>query len=180
MEDDVNNQRTNNAVLGVLLLAAGAWFLAGQFYPELADQLQLDLSWPILIVGLGALFFVLSVVLRSPSMAVPAAILAGLGGIFFYQNQSGDWSSWSYMWALIPGFAGIGSLVKNLLEGHFLSGLREAASSILLSAALFIFFSGVLGGPNILTRFWPVLLIVAGISMLLRNRQTPRKPEIIQ
>ncbi|MCW5875229.1 MAG: hypothetical protein KIS88_11355 [Anaerolineales bacterium] len=177
------NQK-GNIIIGVLLLLVGGWFLAGQFVPGLSELVQLDIEWPVFIVGLGALFLVLSIVLQSPSMAVPAAILAGLGGIFYYQNQTGDWASWAYMWTLIPGFAGIGTLVKNLLEGNFLHGLREAITSILFSAALFIFFSGILGGPDLLYRLWPVLLIAVGISMLLRNRRStprrPKQPEIIE
>ncbi len=177
------NQKSN-VVFGVLLLLVGGWFLAAQFYPELNELIPVDIEWPIFIVALGGLLLLLSILLQSPGMAVPAAVLAGLGGIFYYQNQTGDWTSWSYMWTLIPGFAGVGTLVKNLLEGQFLHGLREAVTSILFSAALFIFFSGVLGGPDLLNRLWPVLLIAVGISMLLRNRRsTPRRskqPEIIE
>lgn len=174
----MQTNRNGNVIIGVLLLLVGSWFLAGQFFPELKELTQFDVEWPIFIVGLGAALLLLSILLQSPSMAVPAAILAGLGGIFYYQNQTGDWGSWSYMWTLIPGFAGVGTLIKNLLEGQFLHGLREAVTSILLSAALFVFFSGILGGPDLLYRLWPLLLIAVGISMLLRNRRsTPRPPK---
>lgn len=176
--------RNGNMIIGILLLLVGSWFLAGQFFPELRELIRLDIEWPIFIVGLGAVLLLLSILLQSPGMAVPAAILAGLGGIFYYQNQTGDWSSWSYLWTLIPGFAGVGALIKNLLEGQFLHGLREAVTSIVFSVALFVFFSGILGGSDLLYRLWPLLLIAVGVSMLLRNRRTtprpPKQPEIIE
>lgn len=182
----MNDSRKANSLFGVLLMLVGVWFLAGQFFPQINELIPANLEWPVLIAALGALLLVLSVLMQSPSMAIPAAVLAGLGGIFYYQNQSGDWASWSYMWTLIPGFAGVGTLIKNLLEGQFWHGLREGLTSIAFSAALFVFFSGILGGPDLLYRFWPLLLIGVGVSMLLRNRRSaPRpapasKPDIIE
>lgn len=175
--------RNGNAVIGVLLLLAGGWFLAQRFFPELGSLIQLDVEWPMLLVGIGALVLLLSVLFRSPGLAVPAAILAGLGGIFYYQNQSGDWGSWSYLWTLIPGFIGVGTLIKNLLEGRFFAGLREGLTAIAFSAAMFVFFSGILGGTDWLSTLWPLILIAVGISILVRNfqeKRANRKPDIIE
>ncbi len=58
---------------------------------------------------LGLLFWV-------PGMIVPAAIVAGVGGLLYWQNATGNWASWAYSWALIPGFSRVGTLLSSLLE----------------------------------------------------------------
>ncbi len=179
----MDTSRNGNAVIGVLLLLAGGWFLAQQFFPGLANVIDLQVEWPVLMVIIGAAILLLSVLFRSPGLAVPAAIVAGVGGILYYQNQSGDWASWSYMWTLIPGFIGVGTLIKDLLEGRLLAGLREGLTAIAFSAALFVFFSGIMGGTDWLSKLWPLILIAVGISILLRNfqeKRASRKPEIIE
>jgi hypothetical protein len=54
--------------------------------------------WPLNIVAVGGLILFIGLVTGSPGMAVPAAIVAGIGGILYYQNRFEDYTSWSYMW----------------------------------------------------------------------------------
>jgi hypothetical protein len=102
-------------------------------------------------------------------MAVPAAVVSGIGGILIYQNISKDFTSWSYMWALIPGFVGVGSIVAGLLErnrGQARSGLNLVATS----AVLFVIFAAVFGRLTILGAYGPaILLILVGVWILARG-----------
>lgn len=167
----------SNLVIGILLLAIGAWFLAGQFFPQLGGLFpDLDYQWPLIVVGVGLFFLIMAVLLRSPGLAVPASIIGGIGGILYYQNNTGDWESWAYAWTLIPGFVGVGVLLTNLLEGKLWKGLKEGISLMLFSLFMFGIFSGFLGGPEIFSRLWPLFLIGTGIWILLKNMRSSRRP----
>jgi len=98
---------------------------------------------------------------------VPAAIVAGIGGIFYYQNVSGNYDSWSYMWALIPGFVGVGTVLQGLLGENTGHNLKRGLNLMVVSAVLFLIFAAFLGGWNILGEFGPaVLLILLGVYVL--------------
>jgi hypothetical protein len=154
---------------GVVLVLVGAFFLAAQFIPGLDQLIQLEYQWPWWVIGVGVVFLLLSALLRVPGLAVPGAIISGIGGILYYQNTTGDWASWSYIWALIPGFVGIGIMLMNFLEGKFMHGLREGLGAIVVSLVMFAIFGSFLGGPRIMGDLWPLLLIGAGVLILLQN-----------
>lgn len=170
-------QRRSNLIVGLLLVVIGGWFLATQFYPGLADLFRVELEWPLLIVGLGLLFFVFAALTSTPGLAVPGAIISGIGSLLYYQNKTGDWESWAYAWTLIPGFVGVGVLFSNLLEGRFLHGLREGLNLIVISLVMFGIFGAFLGGPPILDTLWPVLLILVGLWMVGRGLVRASLPE---
>lgn len=179
----MDSNRKGNLVLGIMLLLVGGWFLAAQYVPQLNSLINLDIEWPLFIVGVGLFFLIMGVLLRSPGLAVPAAIIGGVGGIFYYQNQTGDWQSWAYMWTLIPGFVGLGVLLTHLLEGRLWVGLREGVSLMIFSLFMFGLFGGFLGGPANFARLWPLFLIGSGVWMLLKNmrgRREARQPEVIE
>lgn len=176
----MDTERRSNMALELILLLVGGWFLAGQFFPQLANLIPLDYAGPWWVIGVGLLFLVTAVVLRAPAMAVPAVMIAGIGGILYYQNSTGDWDSWAYAWAMIPGFGGLGHLIKGLLEGRFMHNLREGAGSILFSLFMFGIFGAFLGGPPILSQLWPLFLIGAGVWILLGGMRSPRKAVVEQ
>jgi hypothetical protein len=105
---------------------------------------------------------------NEPGMAVPACIVAGIGGILYYQNETGDWASWAYAWALIPGFVGVGTILAGLFGGEFRKSLRDGGTLILISVILFAIFSSLLGGKSYLGVYWPVLIILLGLWLLIR------------
>jgi hypothetical protein len=164
------NKRTSLA-FGVVLILAGAFFLAAQFMPGLRQLWESVFDWPAIVVGVGALLLLIGLFSGNPDMAVPACIVAGIGGILFYQNTSGDWSSWSYMWALIPGFSGLGLLLAGLLAGMDRGRMRRGVDAILSSLILFTIFGAFFGGlfRSFLGIYWPLLLVAAGVLILLRN-----------
>ena len=100
----------------------------------------------------------------------PDTIIGGIGGLLYYQNVSGNWDSWAYAWSLIPGFVGVGLMLMGLLDREKRSSIRDGIRLIFISFLLFAIFGGFLGGSGALGQLWPVLLILAGIWMLWRNR----------
>jgi hypothetical protein len=123
-------------------------------------------EWPMIIIAVGAGLFLLGLIIRSPAMSVPAAIVAGIGGILYYQNRTGEWGSWSYMWALIPGFVGLGMVVGSLLGAKELK-IADGIRQMVISLVLFLIFGAFFGGFRGLGQYWPVLLIGAGVILLI-------------
>ena len=160
----MNSKRRSGLVGGLVLILLGVWFLVTQWVPGL----QVWFSWPMIIVGVGALLLIIGLLAGAPAMAVPACIVGGIGGLLYWQNATGNWDSWSYAWALIPGFVGVGVLVSGLLGGETRQSIREGGWLILISLVLFAVFGSLFGGLGLLGPYWPVLLILLGLLLLAR------------
>lgn len=153
---------------GLLLIGLGALFLIYQLSPQLREMLALELAWPLIVVGVGLFLFFLGLVVGAPDMAVPASIVSGIGGLLYWQNASGNWESWAYAWTLILGFVGVGVILAGLLGGRPAKGLRDGLPLVFISLVGYAIFGSFLGGFDVLGPYWPVLLILAGVAILIR------------
>lgn len=163
----MKKQGRTQLALGIILILLGAWFIAQRTFPEVAAFADRFSDWPFTVIGVGALLLVLGLILGAPGLAVPAAIVAGIGGILYYQDLTSDWDSWSYMWTLIPGFVGVGVLLQGLLGEDTRRNLRHGLNLMVISAVLFLVFSAFLGGWDLLGNFGPaILLILLGLWVL--------------
>jgi hypothetical protein len=162
----MNRQGRTQLVLGVLLVLLGAWFLADRSLPAFHELVARYAEWPFTLMFIGAGLLVLGLILGAPGMAVPAAIVAGIGGLFYYFENIGSYSDW-FMWFLIPGFVGVGSIVAGLLGDNTRHNLRNGLNSIVVSAVLVLVFSSVFGKWTILGQYGPaILLILLGLWVL--------------
>ena len=157
------SQRSNLAS-GLALILIGAVFLVVQFVPGL----HIWVSWPLIIVGVGVLLLVIGLLTGVPGMAVPACVVGGIGGLLYWQNATGNWESWAYAWALIPGFAGVGEILSGLLGGDLRRSLVPGGWLILISLILFAIFGSFFGAIGVLGTYWPVLIIALGVLSLIR------------
>jgi hypothetical protein len=178
----MKKQGRTQLALGIVLILLGAWFIVQRTFPEVAAFADRFSDWPFTVIGVGALLLVLGLILGAPGLAVPAAIVAGIGGILYYQDLTGDWDSWSYMWSLIPGFVGVGVVLQGLLGEDTRRNLRHGLNLMVVSAVLFLVFSAFLGGWNLLGNFGPaILLILLGLwvlgSGLYRSMRSSNKEE---
>ena len=165
----MDQRRRSNLVVGVVLVLIGVCFLTVQFVPGLEGLINITWSWPLLMVAIGACLLLFGLLIGAPGMAVPAVIVAGIGGILYYQNTTGDWTSWSYLWTLIPGFVGLGIILAGLLSGNFRRSFSEGGGLVIISLILFFIFASIMGGWNLLGDYWPVLLILLGVWLLVRQ-----------
>ena len=160
-------------VLGLILILVAGWLIATRINPALANILHLTFDWPTWIMIVGAGLLALGLLVGAPDMAVPACIVAGIGGILYYQNATQDWASWSYMWALIPGFVGVGTILAGIIGGDFLAKLREGLKLLLICAILFVIFATIFNAWTIFgpySTYVPVaLLFVLGIWLIVRG-----------
>ena len=166
----MSRQKRSDLVFGIILLLIGAWFLATQFnlLPGLNEIMNIEYQWPLVVVGVGVLLFLLGLLARSPGLSVPACIVGGIGGILYWQNATGQWESWSYLWTLIPGFIGVGIILAKLLGDETTRGYRNGLRLILISVILFVIFLLFFSGYADIARYWPVLVILLGVWVILQ------------
>ncbi|HTZ52974.1 MAG TPA: hypothetical protein VMF68_15005 [Spirochaetia bacterium] len=164
------DRRSKSAiVVGSLLIVLGVFFLVTRVVPGFFDTL----SWPFVVIGVGAIFMVVALVTWTPGLAVPACIIGGIGCLLYWMNLTGEWWRWSYSWALIPGFVGVGVAINELLEGRPIKALVEGGWPILISLLLYFLFGSFLGGISWHGPWWAVVLIGIGALILLRPLVRP-------
>ena len=160
----MNTKKRTSLVGGALLILIGGVLLAVQILPNF----YIPFSWPWIVIAVGLFLFTIGAVTGEPGMAIPACIVSGIGGILSYQNATGKWESWNYLWALIPGFVGVGILLAKLLGGEKGSSFGDAFQLILISLILFAIFGSFFGALGIAGDYWPILLILLGLGLLVR------------
>lgn len=171
----MERNRRGTIAVAVLLIVVGAIWLVAQFIPDL--NIFVDLDWPWIVIGVGVALLLIGLLAGQPDLAVPAFIVGGIGCLLYYQNSTGDWDSWAYAWTLIPGFAGLGTVVAALLKGNSSRMLGEGLTMIVVSAILFVIFGSFLGGLDLLGPYWPVLLILGGLWILFQGFWRRRKEQ---
>jgi hypothetical protein len=169
----MSRQNRSRIFAGILMILVGIWFLLVNFMPGWGDWMRISLTWPLIIVGVGLFLLFLGLLTSEPGMAVPACIVGGIGGLLYWQNITGNWESWAYAWTLIPGFIGAGILLEGLLEGKFRSAWNAASVLLLISLFTFLIFGSFFGKVP-LGDYWPVLVILLGVWLLIRTVFRPK------
>ena len=158
--------RRGNISLAFLLIIVGAWYLAIEIFPGLKALAYGSGTWPLQIIGLGLLFAVVAILSWTPAFFIPASIITGIGGLLYWQNSTGNWASWSYMWALIPGFVAFGLLLFGLFarkRGAYIAGLWNLFSSVIL----FGIFASAFGGLEFASKAMAGGVDPAGIDRIV-------------
>ncbi len=170
-----DNRNRVGAVLGILLVLAGLFFLAGQF-------LNFDIGrilWPFFVIGFGGLFFVGMLLSgrssASAPLAIPGSIIVTVGLILLFQTFFNYWEGWSYGWALIVAAVGIGMVISGYWSGQ--EGMRTRGwgvfrTGIILFLVFGAFFELVLGfsrGRLAAGIVWPLALILVGAYLVVRR-----------
>ena len=83
-------QNRSTLFLGLLLILFGVWMVVTRQMPSLQAWLDDNFLWPMWVVGAGVLILLIGLINGEPGMAVPASIVAGIGGILYYQELKGD------------------------------------------------------------------------------------------
>lgn len=165
----MNRTKRSTLAIGILLVLVGAYFIVANLVPAFRDWVNVTMSWPLIIIAVGAGLLVLGLLVGAPEMAIPAVIVGGIGGILYYQNLSGNWGSWSYMWTLIPGLSGLGMLLAKLLGARGEHTVRSALDTIGTSLVMFVIFGAFFGAFKMLGDYWPLLLVAAGVLLGIRS-----------
>jgi len=160
-------------VLGLLLILVAGWLIATRIKPDLVNIFHLTFDWPMWVIFAGAALLVIGLLVGAPDMAIPACIVAGIGGILYYQNTTNNWESWAYLWTLIPGFVGVGKILSGMIGGDFIACLREGLKLLLTGAIMFTIFATIFNAWTIFgsySAYVPIaLLFVLGIWLIVRG-----------
>lgn len=159
-------KKKSNFAWGIILILFGALLLANQLLPGL----KLIFDWPWIIMGVGAVFILLAIFTQTGGLAIPGSIVGGIGAILYYQNLTGRWDTWSFIWALIPGFIGVGIALAALISPDKHSdGFSSSILLVTISGILFFFFGGAkyFGVESFI--FWPIGVIALGLFLLLKG-----------
>ena len=168
----MTRQGRSQLALGLILILLGAWFVAAKTVPSLGEFADTYFQGPFILVWIGAGLLLLGLLTGNPGMAVPAVIVAGVGGIIWYNETyaSNGQGAWAYMWALIPGFVGVGSIISGLLGDNPRQNISRGLNSIVVSAVLFLVFATFFGGLTVLGEYGlPIVLILLGVWFLGRS-----------
>jgi len=175
-EEPRDRQGRHSAGLGAALIILGLILLAARWLPGLDLWSDPGRSWPLVLVLAGVVVAVAGLGSGSSSSAIPTVFLAGLGAILYWQQATGDWRSWSWVWTLFPAMGGLGLVLKGLVDllwsrrtavAAITGGLRGVAASTVLLGLLGPF----LGAPPQFARYWPAGLTLLGLLLLLRPRR---------
>lgn len=173
----MSKRNRTQLMLGVILIVLAAGLLIFKANPSLTEYIQIDMGWPTWIIIGGGIFLLFGLLVGEPDMAIPASIFAGVGSILYYQNASQDWSSWAYMWTLIPGFAGVGNILAGLFGAKFRKSFSEGFRLLFISTIMFLIFGSMFGGLAILGPnkefILAGLLILFGIWLIIRGLMRP-------
>lgn len=177
-------KRRGSFTLGFLLILLGAWFLAVQFIPEIGDWMEQIADWPVWVIGPGLIFILAGLISGVFELMIPGSIISGIGLILYYQNATGDYQSWSYAWALIIVFVGIGVFLANLFKGKVGKAFEEGGPPIMTGLIMFLIFGSIFratfGQSPLLGDYWPVLLMAVGLWLLIRPFfRRRRKAEVV-
>jgi hypothetical protein len=163
-------QNRSNLALGIILILVGGWLVVTRQVPAIQQWLESNFAWPMYTIGAGLIVLLIGLVTGAPGMAIPASIIAGIGGILYYQNAMDDFGSWSYMWTLIPGFVGVGTILAGLLGENTRRNIGHGLRLMVVSAVMFLIFATLFGGLSILGEYgMPVILILLGVYVLARG-----------
>lgn len=167
--------KRSNFTWGVILLLLGCILLFQQARPDLARLwFGPGFPWPVLILAVGLIFLAGSLVGGTSGMMIPGAIITTVGGILFYQNATGNWESWEYLWPLIPAAVGLGLVLSSLVGERNPATRKTGFYMLAISLAVFIIFLTLFTAALNLNLAWAAILILAGLYLLLRTSTKKR------
>ncbi|WP_082233686.1 LiaI-LiaF-like domain-containing protein [Halobacillus massiliensis] len=158
--------KKQNSFTGFLLLGLGGYFLLRQFNIPFLNPFY---SWPTILIIIGAALLLHNYFSKDSSTLLPGIILTGFG-IHFHGLER--YPNWIDHWAVYTLIIGTGFFIKYLKTK---SGIIPAL--VLLGLSIFALFST--SNPEwfeyisvvitFVERFWPVVLVIAGVYILKKK-----------
>ncbi len=155
-------------ILGVILVIAGAILLLNA-----VDLIHLH--WSYFLIAAGAALFAVAFKSKDKGGVFPGAIVLLIGLLFLLRYHYILDDSMRYMWPVFPAIVGIAFFVLFIF--------KSSDWGLLIPGAICLFV-GVYGlaynywlvrqSPwEIIARYWPLILIVVGAHLILKDRRRP-------
>ncbi|MCZ7574143.1 MAG: hypothetical protein M5U01_36805 [Ardenticatenaceae bacterium] len=151
---------------GGVLILLGLLFLLARFVPTLTPYV-------VLLIGLG--LFGLFLITQAYGALIPAGIVTGIGvGIVLASRSGGDAGGAAFMLSLGAGFLAIWvlGLLFRVPENHWWPLIPGSILILVGVAALGSRTAQTL--LESLSNWWPLILIILGGWLILRQLQRPR------
>ena len=182
----MESRRAGSIIPAFILIAIGVLFLLVNL--NVLPRVSLTQLWPALpaLIGVGLLLQFFLGRMRDPGLVTGGTIFL-LTGLFFFLftlrldvpglGQVG-WGDMGRLWPAFPTIVGIALLLQWLAGGLRDTGLLIPVS-ILLIVGLGGFAFTLADFPTfrIIFDYWPILLIVLGVIVLLRSLSRPRSSQ---
>ncbi|MEX2160414.1 MAG: hypothetical protein WD751_00725 [Anaerolineales bacterium] len=171
----MENRNIGALVGGLLLVGFGLLALLTQFVPGWNFWTTF---WPFIIVGFGALFFIIMVSSGKTAapLAIPGSIFVGIGLILFLQVITGHWESWSYGWTLILVMVGAGIYIMGAWSNekdHREAGRRVMGIGLVMFILFGAFFEMIFNSMPFAQFIFPVALIALGGYLIVTRSMRP-------
>jgi hypothetical protein len=176
MERFTERPRDGRLVFGLVLVLIGAAVLVARALGSDVIETIADAGWPFFVIVPGVILLVASVLPARPNgqgLAIAGAIVTTIGTMLLVMDQMARYDAWAYAWALIPGGAGVGSLLYGLFARQrdlIANGLRLIVISAVMFALGAWFFETTFAtgrAPLDLGTWWPAILIAIGALVLI-------------
>ena len=169
-------------VVGLFLVLLGVFFLA-------SEQFGVDIGrygWPMFVIVPGVFLLLLGLAIPNEGglgAAIPGGIITTVGLVLAFQDATGAYASWAYLWALVaPGSVGMSLTLWGLLHRRrdmLNSGIETAAVGLGLFIGFGLFFENVLnidGGNSdtVLHNALPLMAVGLGVLIVLWNLRPGR------
>ena len=182
---NVERGPTSHAATGLVVVAIGIAALAlrqvGADVGDLVDRA----GWPFFVIVPGLALLAIAFVAARPQglgFAIAGSIVTTIGLILLYQESTGNWETWAYAWALIPGAAALAMILYGSALGRsdlVAAGFRVGAAAATLFVAGFWFFETTFQtgrAPIDLGQWWPVAVIGLGVLIALSSVGQAHRP----
>ncbi|MDY0405432.1 DUF5668 domain-containing protein [Virgibacillus sp. 179-BFC.A HS] len=159
--------KKNHALAGYFLIGIGAYFLLKQLHVPILTDFY---TWPTLLMIIGIVFLLYSHSSKDYQHLFTGTLLLGLG-LHFHGLK--NYSFWPHHWAMYLLIVGIAFLARALkTKSGYLPGILLCVISLplILSWQLPLWFQPVYHVLELLEIYWPVLLIIIGIYILIRKK----------
>jgi hypothetical protein len=163
--------------LGSVLIVIGALAILGRTAEFGLGTYIGEQTWPLLVIVPGVALLTVAVVRTPPEglgFAIGGSIVTTVGLILLVQANTGAWASWAYVWALIPGAAGLGKAGYGVLT-RSTELINDGLRLLLIAAGLFVvgwwYFETLFTTgeqPIEISTWWPLALI--GVGALIAAR----------
>jgi len=183
--------RRGPIIPALILILLGLWFLAGNLGVRLPGM---DAMWPIFPLGGGLLFLGGYLLGRRDPGLIFVGLAATLIGAFFFlftlraplpiagMRDGVQWSDMGKLWPAFVVIGGVSFIALFLAEArHDWAVFSLGAVAVIFGCAAFLFTLGWLAGGvgRLLIKFWPLLLVIAGLAALLQAiLGRPRSPKV--
>lgn len=169
--------------IAIILIAVGSFFLLRELGVFGERVLDLEELWPGILVLAGAAFLLQFFLggTRDPGFVFvgTAALLLGLFFFLFTLNvdvssQVGElrgpisWDDMEYLWPVFPMIGGIALVAMSILSRET-DAFWVGAVAVVVGGIALAFTLGLADGTDKVVKFWPVLLILLGGGILLRQ-----------